>query len=113
MKGVPIKFRGKCKEYPKRDKFVYGDLSYSKYDVTSISYVDEKRFYHEDRVVKESVSQLIGYDDEGNEVYEGDMIDAYIDDYEEPVYTFQAVLLNNFFVPNGMPNLKHVLRKEK
>ena len=86
MKGVPIKFRAKDN---------WGKIVY-------VSYKD---------IDKDTLVQLIGYDDEGNEVYEGDMIDAYIDDYEEPVYTFQAELLNNFFVPKNMPDLKHVVRK--
>ena len=84
MEGVPIKFRAKDN---------WGKIVY-------VSYKD---------IDKETLVQLIGYDDEGNEVYEGDMIDAYIDG--EIVYTFQAELVNNFFVPKGIPNLKHKVRR--
>ena len=84
MEGVPIKFRAKDN---------WGKIVY-------VSYKD---------IDKETLVQLIGYDDEGNEVYEGDMIDAYIDG--KIAYTFQAVLLNNFFVPKNMPDLKHIVRR--
>ena len=107
MKGVPIKFRGKCKEYPKRDKFVYGGF-YQSCDDWRFRIIDDTDAGWV--IDRDSVAQLIGYDDEGNEVYEGDMIDAYIDG--KIAYTFQAVLLNNFFVPKNMPNLKHIVRKE-
>lgn len=65
MKGVPIKFKGESVlgtiygYYVKRDgkTYIYNDIG------AGIT-VDEN-----------SVRQLIGYDDEGNEIYEGDADD--------------------------------------
>ena len=72
MKGVPIKFRGKR---IKDGKMIYGDLEHYFKDVC-IRYEDkdEPLTYFIDKVVKDSIAQLCGYDAEGNEVYEGDVI---------------------------------------
>ena len=53
MKEIPIKFRAKDN---------WGKIVY-------VSYKD---------IDKDALVQLVGYDDEGNEIYEGDIIDAYI-----------------------------------
>ena len=58
----PIKFRGKTFD----DKLVYGDLIH----------VDENIFIDITPVKPESVAQLVGYDDDGNEVYEGDLLEG-------------------------------------
>ena len=65
MKGIPIKFRGIDKE---TGQYVYGRdiMQYSETDIW-IGDRDLPKNYP----VKE-VTQLVGYDDEGNEVYEGD-----------------------------------------
>ena len=112
MKGVPIKFRAKGlwgKGYE------YGLLTKKKLrnsgEVVWAIAKGNCSVGETIPVIYESVSQLVGYDDEGAEVYEGDTIDAYIDDNPEPVYTFQAALVNNFFVPKNMSGLKHVVRK--
>lgn len=61
MKNTPIKFRGKRVN---TGELVYGDLTH-----------DGRHIYINDRRVKpESVAQLICYDYDGEEVYEGDVI---------------------------------------
>ena len=56
-----IKFRGKSKY---SDKIIFGDFNHGKENV----YVDDEPVY------PESVAQLVGYDADGNEVYEGDQL---------------------------------------
>ena len=67
MKGVPIKFRGKD-----------GRI------------VELPKKYRDDDFV-----QLVGYDAEGNEVYEGDIIDVFNDGKLE--ISFPAALTDNLF----------------
>ena len=56
-----IKFRGKSKY---SDKIIYGDFNHGKEDV----YVDDEPVY------PESVAQFLGYDENGNEVYDDDLL---------------------------------------
>ena len=68
MKGVPVKFRAKTE----KGDFVYGDLIKGHY----IEWMPKikpakKRSVHVD---KDSVAQLIGYDADGKEIYEGDKL---------------------------------------
>lgn len=77
MKNVPIKFRAWCAEL---GKFVY-----MVYSSSFILYDDEIYFsdqYDDHYKIKtENMDQLVGYDAEGNEVYEGDKLyDAEHDD---------------------------------
>lgn len=78
MKNVPIKFRGQQLTADK--DFVYGDLIQYPYDLPIIRVFDDeeckKGLYSFDdyEVYPESVAQLVGYDAEGNEVYEGDKL---------------------------------------
>lgn len=57
----PIKFRGACVG---NGTLVYGDLTHE----------DEQIFVGDWQVKPESVSQLVGIDRDGREVYEGDII---------------------------------------
>lgn len=72
LKDIPIKFRGKR---IKDGTMIYGDLEHYFKDVC-IRYEDkdEPLTYFIDKVVKDSIAQLCGYDAEGNEVYEGDKL---------------------------------------
>ncbi|MBQ7197780.1 MAG: hypothetical protein IJS29_00805 [Selenomonadaceae bacterium] len=78
MKDVPIKFRGK--RLTSNEDFVFGDLIQYPYDLPIIRVFDDeeckKGLYAFDdyEVYPESVSQLVGYDADGNEVYEGDKL---------------------------------------
>ena len=56
-----IKFRGKSKY---SDKIIYGDFFHG----------EEDFFVKYEPVYPESVAQLVGYDADGNEVYEGDQL---------------------------------------
>ena len=62
MKGIPIKFRGKRID---GNGYVYGDLEH-KY--SRDIWIDCFEVY------PESVSQLVGYDVDGKELYEGDEV---------------------------------------
>lgn len=69
---IPIKFRGKSTE---TGKYVYGDFVHYVPLSTFPGIVDEDGFVHE--VYPNSVAQLVGYDADGREVYEGD--ELYLD----------------------------------
>ena len=78
MKGLPIKFRGKD---IRNGKYVFGDLIHGfddewKYNenVTRIAFGNGFNEIVYVEVDPETVAQLVGYDAEGNEVYEGDEI---------------------------------------
>ena len=73
MKGVPIKFRGKS---IKDNSLMYGDLMhYDEY--ISIRYQVKGKFEFVSKpVYPDSVSQLVGYDANGEEIYEGDILCA-------------------------------------
>ena len=53
-------------------------------------------------VYPDSVAQLVCYDAEGNEVYEGDTIDAVAYDDPSFKYTFKAGLMHNISVPASL-----------
>jgi len=74
----PIKFRGRCIG---NGTFVYGDLTHNFDDV----YVNGWQ------VKPESVAQLVGYDANGNEVYEGDELISIDGDYEDTAKLFSNV----------------------
>ncbi len=78
MKDVPIKFRGI--EDIKDGKYVYGDYV-TRQDGCAIRVKTSANLFnlheYEVAVKPETVAQLVGYDVEGNEVYEGDeLLDA-------------------------------------
>lgn len=59
----PIKFRGKSKF---NGEIVFGDLTHSR--------TGKAIYIEDDQVEPESVAQLVGYDADGKEIYEGDVI---------------------------------------
>lgn len=65
-----IKFCGKTFEW----KFVYGDLIHDEKGRTYIGNFDGGEFNLE-QVEPESVRQFLGYDGEGRELYEGDILE--------------------------------------
>ena len=77
MKNLPIKFRAKN---IRTGEYVYGDFIQSPVDVPVIRVWNAEEckngFYAYDdyEIYPDSVSQLVGYDAAGNEVYEGDWI---------------------------------------
>ena len=69
MKNIPVKFRAKdCIT----DDFVFGDLIHDFKHTFIGSLIADG--YAKSEVYPDSVSQLVGYDAAGNEVYEGDWI---------------------------------------
>ena len=73
MLNVPIKFRGVS---IKDGRTVYGDLIQSEYRGAVICEIraQDKHGYPRYETVRDSIAQLVGYDDNGNEVYEGDIV---------------------------------------
>lgn len=67
MKGVPIKFRGKD---ILNGNVLYGDLLHAKNELLILEFGTKVAR----TVAKNSVAQLVGYDAEGKEVYEGDTL---------------------------------------
>lgn len=67
-----IKFRGMTR----RGQLVYGDLIHEFAGSVRIQTADGDNYY----VDAESVAQLVGFDNRGEEVYEGDVL---IDEYEQ------------------------------
>ena len=75
MKGVPIKFRAKEFE---TNKYVYGrSIIYYKGKGADIILLGEQAKDCFSAVDPDSISQLCGYDADGNEVYEGDKLYYY------------------------------------
>ena len=93
MKGVPIKFRGTTPN----NELVFGKYltctHNSEGEDTVLWIGDEDNGYH--IVMDDSLVQLVGYDAEGNEVYEGDIIDVFNDGKLE--ISFPAALTDNLF----------------
>lgn len=85
-----IKFRGhalhdSCGQ--KVDKFVFGDLCQSDGRITILDWDDGDNY----EVEPETVAQLVGYDTNGKEIYEGDEI------YNPGIMGYQdAQLINNY-----------------
>ena len=67
MKGVPIKFRGKDVQ---SGEYVYFRLEDDICEVGKYYRVGEDEYCHYVKVDK--LEQLVGYDDDGKEIYEGD-----------------------------------------
>ncbi len=111
MKDVPIKFRGvNIVEHTtlKKGETICGKVL-MQYANGKVWLGNETGTY----VDPDSVAQLVGYDTEGNEVYEGDIVDGFFGDCSDPSYNFHAALLNNFLVPESMKNLKYIVRRNK
>ena len=81
MKNVPVKFRGIVLA---TGETIFGDLVHDE----SFTYIGNpsRNFFNICLVDPDSVAQLIGYDCNGNEIYEGDIL------INEKGTEFQAVL---------------------
>ena len=103
MKGVPIKFRGTTIV---GDKFVYGNVIIGKGGLATIVN-DDGNF----DVVLNTVVQLVGYDSEGTEVYEGDIIDEFYSGLKHRFAYFTAGLWGNIkYPPKGYPKEVRYIR---
>ena len=75
MKGIPIKFRGTTIKYK---EVVYGDLFHcdGKTFIMTLAIHNIAGAFEtqSDEVAPDSVAQLVGYDANGEEIYEGDEI---------------------------------------
>lgn len=85
MQNVPIKFRGKCVD---SGEYVCGDLIHGEDGICII--INDDRH----RVDENSIVQLVGYDKEGNEIYDGEELITF-----KPDITAKAVIIKqiNFF----------------
>lgn len=88
MKNVPIKFRGVDIE---TGEYVYGEC-YT-LCVPFFHFVDELGEHHNVEVDSDSICQLVGYDMDGKEVYEGDTLELIKIEYT--IYTIKAKLEAN------------------
>jgi len=100
MKGVPIKFRGKR---VKDGKTVYGWAYKSECPMSSFpAIIDYNDKYN--AIYPESVAQLVGYDADGNEVYEGDKLTP-IDASDNSPKRKGRPKKDKIFIPNLLCNL--------
>lgn len=80
MKGVPIKFRGKP---TLSSEYIYGDYV-TRQDGCAIRFKENENLFnmhvYEIDVKPETVAQLVGYDVNGEEVYEGDALLSFDND---------------------------------
>ena len=106
MKNIPIKFRGKNMN----GHYVYGHYLTCTHGAENEDKVlwigDEVNGYH--IVADDSLVQLVGYDSNGNEVYEDDIVDVFNED--KFAYFIFAGLSSNFPVSE---NFKLVRRNEE
>ena len=106
MKGVPIKFRAK----DANGTYIYGDLIHGDGGV-AFMHKETLSLDSYTRIDPATIAQLVNYDDEGNEVYECDLVEVFIDDTPEPAHLIQALIVDNFFVPKNTPGFKYVVVK--
>ena len=111
MKNIPIKFRGVNildTGTLKKGETICGRIL--------MQYQDGKVWLGNDTgtyVDPDSISQLIGFDSNGEEIYEGDSVSVFADkDDDEPAYSFTAALLDNGVNLNPRLYPKLLLRKD-
>lgn len=75
MKKIPIKFRGKP---TLSSEYIYGDYVTRQDGCCAIRFKENENLFnmheYEVAVKPETVAQLVGYDAEGKEIYEGDKV---------------------------------------
>lgn len=96
----PIKFRGRRLDGP----LVYGDLIHYKNGNVAIQIIEGGIY----PVIPDSVAQLVGYDKDGREVYEGDTVEGVDDKW---VAVLMSDILNNMEDVREAP-LKYLTLKE-
>ena len=89
MKNLPIKFRAKNNF---SGEIIYGDLIHHGTKV-AVRYQTAPDRYEADIVDPDSVCQLVGYDADGNEVYEGDTVYFKSDENKRPLRAVAGTLL--------------------
>ena len=112
MKNIPIKFRGKDII---GGGYLYGDyVSRDEGCAIRIQHQTDLFDMHEYEIAvdPDSVTQLIGYDVDGTEIYEGDTVDAFCDDNSEAAFSFKAQLANNITLPDPVTNIKYRVRRK-
>lgn len=106
MKNIPIKFRGVSEL---TGKIVYGvgvkDYGDNRVDIITGGMALEA-------VKADSVAQLVGYNLDGTEIYEGDTVDAFCDENSEAAFSFKAQLADNITLPDPVTNIKYRVRRK-
>ena len=108
MKNVPYKFRGVDVD---SDQYVYAELGDIEYIGDNI-YNFCSELYSLHNAYRESIVQLVGYDMEGNEIYEGDTVDAFCNENSEAAFSFMAQLADNITLPDPVTNIKYRVRRK-
>ena len=112
-KDVPIKFRGRfwlkgLEPCDVNTRLSDGDFVFGGYARMMFLFEDAEG----DFIIKndgaaflvypDSVAQLVGYDANGEEVYEGDTVDAFFGTSKKPSHNFPAALSSNIETPTDL-----------